>query len=228
MVLLFYGELPDERVADVRARLSVCSSCRDVLTGLEAIGEAVPRRSTVQIEDDALEAIRRSTAGKLRRYGREAESNRRGAWSGLFLRPALAGPAIALLAVIAFMIGFFMRPDLDVFPQTASTVQDLMYVSDISMNDDGTLAVTYAAASEETVRGTLDDPLIQRLLGRALIDGTDPVTRLRAANVIADIETGGSMRTDPDLTFALATVLAEENNTGLRLQAMQAAANLHP
>lgn len=228
IVLLFYDELPDDRVADVRARLSVCASCRDVLTGLEAVAETVPREPTVKIDDTALEAIRRSTSSRLRQHDRSGGPEVRGSWSGLFLRPAFAGPAIALLAVVAFLVGLFMRPTFTEWPQTTAADQEVIHVSGISVNDDGTLAVSYSAATEQTVHGSMDDPFIQSLLGRALLDRRNPVARLRAAHAIADIETGGGFRTDPDLTLALAKVLAEDDNVGIKLQAMQAVSNLHP
>lgn len=228
VVLLYYDELPEDREADVRARLSVCPSCREVMTGLEAVAARVPRRPTVHVEDDAMEAIRRSTSSRLSQHRRSAGLDSRALWSGLFLRPAFAGPAVALLAVVAFLVGLFMRPVVIEAPQTAGADRDIMYVSGISVRDDGTLAVSYSAAAEETVYGSMEDPFIQSLLGRALLDQSNPVTRLRAANAIADIDTGGGFRTDPDLTLALATVLAEDDNVGLKLQAMQAASNLHP
>lgn len=228
IVLLYYGELPEERIPDVRARISVCASCRDVLAGLEAVGDAVPRHPSVRIEDEALDAIRGSTASLLRRRSGAPSTEERGLWSRLLRRPAFAGPAVALLVLTAFLVGLFVRPAVTETPQTVIADRDVMYVSGISVNDDGTLAVSYSAASEETAHGSLDDPFIQSLLGRALLDDSSPVTRLRAANVIADIETGGRFRTDPDLTRALARVLEEEDNVGLKLQAMQAASNLHP
>lgn len=228
VVLLFYNELPEDRAADVNARLSVCASCREVLAGLKAVGNAVPRTPTVHIEQDAIDAIRRSTAGQLRQLGRGDGVGHTGFWSGLLARPAFTAPAIAVVAILAFLSGLLVRPTSVDLPQKTATAGDVVYVSSISANDDGTLSVSYSAAREETAVGSLDDPVIQRLLGRALLDGSNPVTRLRAANVIADMETGGSKRTDPELTLALASVLAGQDNVGIRLQAMQAASNLHP
>src|SRR6056297_2786518 len=108
IVLLHYGELPEDRVADVQARLSVCASCRDVLSGLEAVADAVPRQPTVHIEKDALDAIRRSTAGRLRRLEQSEGSEVPGFWSGLLLRPSLAGGAVAVLVVVAFLAGMLV------------------------------------------------------------------------------------------------------------------------
>jgi hypothetical protein len=145
-------------------------------------------------------------------------------------RPLVGGSVIAALMVTAFVIGLYVRPgtnagaDVDASLAAASNV---MTVSGISMNEDGTVAISFSTVDEETVSGPLTDPVVQNLLARALLDGGSPVTRLRAANVIADIEPGAG-RTDPDLTLALAALLSEEDNVGIKLQAMQAAARIHP
>ncbi|MEM6647532.1 MAG: HEAT repeat domain-containing protein, partial [Bacteroidota bacterium] len=90
----------------------------------------------------------------------------------------------------------------------------------------GQVEVRYQTIAERVVRGVPTDPAVTTLLEGALLDKSNPAVRLDALRTIVST---AAQTPAPDalIVDALVTVLTDEPNEGLRLQALRALGLLH-
>jgi len=100
-------------------------------------------------------------------------------------------------------------------------------ISDIQVDPlTGQVEVRYQAIAERVVRGSPTDPTITSLLEGALLDANNPAGRLDALRTLVSTAEQ-TPAPDAQIVDALITLLTEEPNDGLRLQALRALGLLH-
>ncbi|GAB5519757.1 MAG: hypothetical protein RhofKO_20080 [Rhodothermales bacterium] len=90
----------------------------------------------------------------------------------------------------------------------------------------GQVEVRYQTVAERVVRGDPSDPTIKTLLEGALLDENNPAGRLDALRTLVSTAKRAPAP-DHQIVDALVTVLQDEPNEGLRLQALRALGLLH-
>lgn len=99
-----------------------------------------------------------------------------------------------------------------------ANIRDITY--DVS---DGTVEIRYNTVNDIIVRGTPDDPTVQRLLRTAMLDEQDPSARLNALQTVERAQPTA----DPELTHALTYLAREEADPNMRFRAVRALKSLH-
>jgi HEAT repeat protein len=69
------------------------------------------------------------------------------------------------------------------------------------------------------MKGSLENPAIQKVLAQALINDQNTATRLRTVNTIAD-QSNKKVMADPDVKSALISAAEHDSNPGVRRQAV--------
>ena len=92
-------------------------------------------------------------------------------------------------------------------------VEDITY--DVSA---GTVEIRYHTSNDIVVRGTPDDPKIQRLLQAALLDEQNPASRLHAVKTIE----ASTVSHGDELARALTYLVRDESDPNMRLRAVRA------
>lgn len=223
LVLFHYDELGASARADVERRLDACASCREQLESLQSLEISVPRAPSVQIDEETLAAIRTSTSKRI-----QEEAGRPVSGLRLVTPPSWPRLAMGLAAAIAvFMIGRVSAPDQG----APLMVQDLptadARISDIEVDQEtGIVQISWEESRPVSIQAELSDARVQALLSRALLDETDPGSRLRAIRAVSQAEIL-RIEPDPSLIQAMEGVLQTESNEGIRLQTLKALGSLH-
>ncbi len=223
LVLYFYDEMDDQQRADIEARMVVCSSCKEAFASMESLSLTVPRSPSIEIDATTLDAIRNATSRRL-----QAEQ---ASYRSRLLIPRLGHrmqwSAIAVAAVAIFFIGRISIDTSSLAPTVASDLASQAHVSDIDFDSDrGLVQIQYESALQTSITGDMSDSRVQALLGRALMDGENPGSRLSAARAVSEANFLG-IRPDQSLITALLQVLSTETNGGIKLQTLKALNSLH-
>ncbi len=114
----------------------------------------------------------------------------------------------------------FAAPDMD---QTDLLTNDDVAISNVRFVDsdlsDGMLEIGFEAVRPVQIRGTVDDPGIQRVLTFTVLNEQNPGVRLRAVNAVSASEDLHSAR---EIKDALVTALKTDSNRGVRGEAFNA------
>ena len=174
IVLVTYGELPDEQTAALERHLEECEACSNELRALLAMHEALAVRPVLEPTPNLLAQSRMRLDEELDLIPPHGLLTRlRGnlyAWLG-YLKSA---PALATLLVgVGFLSGNFVNryevahqpkvPSPVILSNTANgTIADITGIAQTPNSE--VVQVTYNRVTPETVQGSLDDPQIRRLL----------------------------------------------------------------
>lgn len=223
LILYFYDEMDDHQRADIEARMVVCSSCRDAFASIESLSLTVPRSPSIEFDATTLDAIRNATSKRL--MAEQATYRSRPLLPRLGYR--MQWGAVALAAVVIFFIGRISIDTSSRAPTVSSDLASLARVSSIDFDSDrGLVQIQYESALQTSIIGDMSDSRVQVLLGRALMDGENPGSRLSAARAVSEANFLG-IRPDQSLIMALLQVLSTESNAGIKLQALKALNSLH-
>ncbi|PEN13284.1 hypothetical protein CRI94_11635 [Longibacter salinarum] len=100
----------------------------------------------------------------------------------------------------------------------------LMGVEDITYDvTDGSVEIRYNTTNDVVVRGKPEDPKIQRLLRAALLDESNPSSRLHAVKTLEAAQPSA----DAELVNALTYLVRDQSNPDMRLRAVRALRRLH-
>jgi hypothetical protein len=174
IVLVTYGELPDEQTVALERHLEECEGCSNELRSLLAMHEALAVRPVLEPTPNLLAQSRMRLDEELDLIPPHGLLTRlRGnlfAWLG-YLKSA---PALATLLVGAgFLGGNFLNryevahqpkvPSPVILSNTANgTIADITGIAQTPNSE--VVQVTYNRVTPETVQGSLDDPQIRQLL----------------------------------------------------------------
>jgi HEAT repeats/Putative zinc-finger len=215
--LLLYGELSFNEEERVESHLDECAECRAALERQKTLHNAVDGAAVTP--SPALLSCCREDLTRL--LGHEKPASRpvawwqqmTGGWNLQFLRPMTA---MALLA-----IGFFAAkatPGLNLPGGVASMgLGDFggAHVRNVATEPDGRLRLVVDETRERTISGSREDRQIRELLMAAAKEGADPGLRAQTVTILIG-DAGAS-----DVREALAFAMANDENTNVRLKAME-------
>jgi len=232
IVLVTYGELPDEQMASLERHLEECEACNRELKALLAMHEALAYRPTLEPSPNLLAQSRMRLDEELDLIPPHGLLTRLRSSLYSWLSHVQSAPALAtLLLGMGFLGGNFLNryqvahqpriPSPVVLSNsTGGSVSDISGI--VQTPNSEVVQVTYNRVVPETVQGSLDDPQIRRLLmigtKAAANNGirTDSVALL-ANECRAEHECMGG---DGSIRNALLVSLRYDKNPSVRLAAL--------
>jgi hypothetical protein len=233
IILVTYGELPDEQLASLEEHLAECDTCNRELKALLAMHEALAYKPMVDPSPNLLAQSRMRLDEELdtippHGWLTRLRSNMFGWLGHMQSAPAL----MTLLVGVGFLGGIFVnRYQVARQPKLPSTVllsnSTNGTISDISgivqTPNSEIVQVTYNRVTPETVQGSLDSPQIRQLLmigmKAAANNGvrTDSVALLANECRVGHQCVGG----DGSIRNALMVSLRYDKNPNVRLKALE-------
>jgi hypothetical protein len=222
------GRLSAGEAAMLERHLRSCASCRkelDEIRHLQAIMASVA-------DDGAASPSLNSTRSRVARDIREGRHLRPPLRRDRFRRtqafpPVLmyAGAGLALLAV-GFFGGRYLAVRGGAGEWQAANAPEIRVTQVIAdRSGKGMIDIAYEQIQKQQIRGTIDDPAVQHVLARALVNGDNAGVRLRALEAMASTERPAPER---EVKAALLLALTSDANDGVRRQALDALVRLRP
>ena len=228
---------PEERAA-LEEHLRVCPRCRQELERTRALHNLVAGAAREWYPDDRLlQGARQQLRDALRRE-RMRSPFWRTAWEKvqdlLASRYRVALGGLALLAG-GILLGRFMllpsspvRPDAGL-PLAGSPEERIREelggtrIANVRFTDAGEASdqveLTFDTVRPVTLKGSVNDPQIQKVLAHAMVNGQNPGVRLRAVSAVASPVAPPA---DPEIRAALLQALRTDPNAGVRKEALTA------
>ena len=234
IVLVTYGELPDERMASLEEHLADCEDCNRELKAMLAMHEALAYRPMMEPSPNLLAQSRMRLDEELDTIPPHGlltrlRSNLYGWLGHVQSAPAL----ITLLLGVGFLAGnLTFRYQLAHQPQTrgpiiidhsaSGAIADITGI--VQTPNTEIVQVTYNRVTPETVQGTLDDPQIRKLLLLGIKDGANNGIRTKSLGLIAnECRIGHNCVDGPDgdVRNSLLVSLRYDKNPAVRLSALE-------
>ncbi len=235
IVLVTYGELPDEHVASLEQHLAECESCNRELRDLLAMHEALGADTVLEPSPNLVAQSRMRLDEELDNipphgFLTRLRSNLYGWLGHLQSAPAL----MTLLLGVGFLGGDFTRMyQVAHQPKLPSPVILSKSTSGVIANISGIVQtpnteivqVSYNRVVPETIQGSLDDPAIRQLLLIGTKAAATNGVRTDSVSLLAsECRSGHQCTSNPDgggLRNALLVSLRYDKNPGVRLQALE-------
>ena len=220
--LLLYGELSFDGEERIETHLDGCAQCRAALQRQKALHDALDGVAVTpspallsRCREDLTQLLgqEKPSSGLAAWWKRSWWHQMTGGWNVQFLRPMTA---MALLAV-----GFFaakVTPGLN-FPGGVASMGLGNFggaqVRNVATEPDGRLRIVVDETRERTISGSREDRQIRDLLMAAAKEGADPGLRAQTVTILlGDADAS-------DVREALAFAMANDENTNVRLKAME-------
>ncbi|HUI65459.1 MAG TPA: HEAT repeat domain-containing protein [Bacteroidota bacterium] len=234
LMLAASGDIEAEDRALLERHLASCEDCRAEYMAQRKLHEEVRGvRPAVEANDALLQEARLELRAALRRERAKAYHFR---WREF----TLTSPAfrLALGGAFTLLIGAFLGRTF--FPASASAERATVdmpvvgasgthpeegetRITNIRFIDPGArsgqVEFTFDALTPVRMRGSVDDPQIQKVLTHAILNEENPGVRLRAVNAISAGPTEGQ---DREVKSALIQALENDRNAGVRREALSA------
>jgi len=234
LLLSASGGIDADEQAVLERHLKTCDQCSREYGELQNLHRALTEhRPGIEADERLLNEARQELRIALRK-----EALRRSAWFS-WLDPGEYGPAprFALGAAFTLAIGFLLGRSL--FPP--APVQENLPVASLTPSGGsrpeegrtkitnvhfidhgrgtGEIEFTFDAVTPVRMRGSIDDPKIQKVLTHAMLNEENPGIRLQAVHAInrQDVESQ-----DSETKSALIKALAADANAGVRKEALNA------
>jgi hypothetical protein len=144
-----------------------------------------------------------------------------------FRRPAVYRPAIGFaclaLVVAGFMGGRYVSLPNGEIDGMSSTLGEGAHIANVRLVRGGSpgndVEVAFDAVRPVRLRGSVNDPSLQKVLAYALVNEENPGVRLRAIGVVA---TSTWSAPEPEVKAALLLALQSDPNDGVRKEALKA------
>lgn len=235
IVLVTYGELPDERLASLEQHLAECEACNQELKALLAIHEALATRPVMEPSPNLLAQSRMRLDEELdlipaHGFLTRLRSNLYGWLGHIQSAPAL----MTLLLGVGFIGGNFLnRYEVANQPKLPSPVvmtnaanATVANISGITQTPNSEIVqVSYNRLVPETVQGSLDDPQIRQLLLLGTKAAANNTVRTDSVALLAgECRAGHSCADGPDGTGirnGLLASLRHDKNPNVRMKALE-------
>jgi hypothetical protein len=211
--LLLYHELTERQAHDLNEHLALCESCRKNLDSTRSLHTVLGRAPAPAVRDAAIREARSEGLAAVR----AADRGRRALFPGLSapaFRWAFVTGSVAMLAA-AFLAGRLTSPVLPFSSEGDVRVTNIRLSGDAGR----TIEATFDLVKPVRVRGSIDDPQVQKVLASALVNAENPGVRLRAVSGVAS---GDAMPADREVRAALMLAARKDPNDAVRKEALQA------
>ncbi len=213
--LLLYHELTERQAHELNEHLASCESCRKNLDSTRSLHTLLGRVPSPVVQDTTIREARSEGLAAVRAAAR----GRRALFPGLSapaFRWAFVTGSVAILAA-AFFTGRLTSPppDLPFSPEGDVRVTNIRLSGDAGR----TIEATFDLVKPVRVRGSIDDPQVQKVLASALVNAENPGVRLRAVSGVAS---GDAMPADREVRTALMLAARKDPNDAVRKEALQA------
>lgn len=235
IVLVTYGELPDERMASLEQHLAECEECNRELKAMLAMHEALSYRPMLEPSPNLLAQSRMRLDEELDNIPPHGFLTRLRSNLYSWLGHIQSAPAlITLLLGVGFLAGNFtyryqlsrqpiaQRGPIVLTNPTNGTIADVTGI--VQTPNSEIVQVTYNRVNPETVQGSLDDPQIRKLLLIGIKAGANNGVRNDSLNLIAnECRIGHNCVDGPDgdVRNSLVVSLRYDKNPAVRLAALE-------
>jgi hypothetical protein len=234
IVLVTYGELPDEQLASLEEHLAECEECNRELKALLAMHEALAYRPVLDPSPNLLAQSRMRLDEELDTIPPHGLLTRLRSNLWAWLGHIQGAPALVTLLVgVGFLSGIFTnryqtahQPKLpSTVVLTNSTNGAIADISGIVQTPNSEIVqVTYNRVVPETVQGSLDNPQIRQLLLIGTHAAANNGVRTDSVSLLAnECKIGHQCLGGPDGTVraGLITSLRSDKNPTVRLAALE-------
>lgn len=231
IVLLHYGELPDEFAVGLEQHLMGCDDCRRELNAMRVMDEQLMALPVVEPQPNLLAQSRMRLDDALDQIPPHGFLTRMRTHWFRWLGNLQSAPALAtLLLGVGFLGGNFtyryqvaheQKPKAPVVLTNESN-GSIANVTGITRTPDSELVqVNYNRVVPETVEGSLDDPGIRKLLMMGMEAGASNGVRSDSVGLIAsECKAGHRCSGDDAIRNALLVSLRYDKNPGVRKKAL--------
>jgi hypothetical protein len=236
LVLSLYGELSKADNELLKSHLEICDECSKEFAELKKLQTILNegKNKFAQPSDELLSEARLELRAALRIeksrisfFSRMAESVKN--FLMINYKPVLSG-AVALLIGIAlgyifFNKGLILNPgistqiaaDEDPFEKTNIKIDNLRIIN--QDENSGEISFAFEAVKPVQIKGNIKDKYIQKVLAHSLLNEKNDGVRLRTVNAIA-AQKNEKLLLDPKIKTALITAMKNDNNPGVRREAL--------
>ena len=234
LVLLAYGELPDEKIHPLEEHLAICEACRSELSAITGLQAVMAHHAMTEPSPNLLAQSRLRLDEALDNMPHPTVLERLRSLFVGSLRHVQAAPALATLLVGAgFLGGTFVNnyriahqpkmPTPVFMTNTANSA--IANVSSIVQTPNSSIVqVNYNRVVPETAQGSLDDPQIRQLLMAGAKNGINNNVRASSVGLLADECRAGHRCEGGDngegVRDALLVSLRSDTNRSVRLKAL--------
>jgi hypothetical protein len=235
--LMLYDELSTQDRQDLEKHLEECAECRAELEELKRFHSVLAEHTPSFVTDSLLQEARRELRGALR-----GERLKQSIWEKLaegvrnLILPQYktAFGAVATLAVGLFLGYLVFSPrsgerGIQQLPTQAAKetaqplggntqITNVRFVS--SDPTSGEVEFTFDAVKPVHMKGSVNDPDIQKVLAYALLNEQNPGVRLRSVDVIGS-ENLKSTSSEVEIKRTLIAALKSDDNPGVRKEALE-------
>jgi len=236
IVLVTYGELPDDRLASLEQHLGECEACSRELQALLAMHEELAVRPAPEPSPNLLTKSRMRLDEELDLMPAHGFLTRLRSNAFAWLGHIQSAPALVTLLVgIGFLGGNFLTryeaakqpgPAAPLVVMTNSANATIANINGVSqMPNSEIVQVSYNRLVPETVQGTLDDPQIRQLLLLGTKAATNNGVRTDSVALLAhECKAGHECADGPDgsgIRNGLLVSLRHDHNPAVRLKALE-------
>ena len=233
IILLQYGELPDEQVLALEQHLNGCAECVAELAMVRAMDADLQHFPMVEPDPNLLAQSRMRLDDALDAMPQGSMLDRLGAHAWRWFGHLKGAPALATLLVgVGFLGGnFTYRYQVAHAPRIAppiilsnTTGGGISTVSEIRQLPNDMVQVSYNRVVPEMAEGSLDDPQIRALLMVGTKAATTNVVRVDSVALLADqCRAGHACRAqdDGDVRRTLLVSLRSDRSPGVRIKALE-------
>jgi hypothetical protein len=234
MELALLKELNDEQFEELHKHLIECEDCQYEYDKLNNFYKEVDNLDKKEVDELSLQNARREL-----RLNIDKEVSQRSFFekaiegiknfSFYYYKPILTGTASLFIGILLGYI-FFHSNNENTFIEEAqlnpesAKITNIRFIQPAGINGD--VQFTFEAVKPVTIKGNIDDPKIQMILARALLNEKNPGSRFNTVNAFASQTEEKNGIVDPKVKSALIITLELDNNPGVRKRALTALLNL--
>ena len=233
--LALLNELSEEEMNQLHSHMIECNDCQSEFDELNKYYTLIEKQKPAEVDEKFLQDVRRQF-----RIGLEYEISKKSflaksveAISKFFWinkTPAITG-AFTLIIGLGLGYALFSSNSTDansliqkgMLPDNNTLITNIRF-SNTGIND-GQVEFTFDAVKPVTMKGRINDPTIQNILAKALINEKNPGARIEAVNALST-NTNNKNGVDSQVKVALVKSAESDANPGVRREALKALLNL--